>query len=205
MFIFHKENLEIRRQFFHLIFGLFLSFLISINKFNVIFFTFVLFISLILSYVVKNGNIFLISFLLKHFERPNDAKHFPGKGFITFLVGAISSYLLFGVYFDNLEIAVIALLSLTIGDSFSSLYGNSFGKIKNPFNKKKSVEGPVFAFIFLVFILNLFLPFFQTVIISLVVVFIEVIDIKIFKFELDDNIYIPLIAGSLVLILNYLL
>lgn len=204
LFIFNKEYLEVRRQVFHLIFGLSLCLLISADMFDVFFFSLLLFASLISSFVSKFTKIPLISFLLTHFERPKDAKRFPGKGFITFLVGAISSYLLFAVYFDNRLIALVSLLSLTIADSFSSLYGNTLAKYKNPLNKKKSLEGPIFALIFLIFTLRLFLPFFQTIIISIIAVLIELVEIRFLKWELDDNIYIPLVVGSLILILNYI-
>ena len=202
--IMHESSLELRRQLLHLTFGLFLSLMIALDYFNVAFFVFLLFFSVLLSFFSKFVNIPGVTFLLEHFDRPSDRKFFPGKGFITFLIGTVTSYIIFAVIFHSRFAALIAVLSLTIADSFSSLYGIMFGKIKNPLNRKKSVEGAVFALLFLFFVLMLFLPVFDAFFLSVLCVLFETIELKVFGRVLDDNIYLPLLAGTVILLLNTL-
>lgn len=198
----HENSLELRRQLLHLGFGLFLSLMIAMDYFNIVFFCFILLFSLVLSFFSKFVDIPGVTFFLEYFDRPKDRKSFPGKGFITFLIGTISSYILFGIVFHNRFAALIAVLCLTIADSFSSLYGLMFGRIRNPLNKKKSLEGAAFALLFLFFVMLLFLPARFALLVSAVCVFFETIEFKVFGKVLDDNIYLPLIAGTIILLLN---
>lgn len=203
-FLMHEKSLEIRRQIFHLFFGLFISLLISLDLFYIRFFVVLLFISIIVSIILKKRRLPIISKILDYFDRPKDLKYFPGKGYITFLIGVIISYIIFAIILHNKIAALISIISLTIADSFSSLYGNMFGKLKNPLNKKKSIEGPIFAMFFLFITMLLFLPARYAILLSFLCVFFETLEIKIMGKVMDDNIYIPLIAGTLIILLNTL-
>jgi dolichol kinase len=71
-------------------------------------------------------------------------------------------------------------------------------------NKKKSLEGAAFALVFLFFVMMLFLPVRYALLVSFVCVFLETIEFRVFGRVLDDNIYLPLIAGTMILLLNTL-
>ena len=81
------EALEIRRQLFHLIFGLILVFLLYINFID----AFVIFMMVVatvgISILSKEIDIPVFSWLLRKFERPEELRKFPGKGAIFFLIG----------------------------------------------------------------------------------------------------------------------
>ncbi|MBN2881361.1 hypothetical protein JXM83_04895 [Candidatus Woesearchaeota archaeon] len=202
--IFHRELLEIRRQFLHLILGLIFSFLILIGKFDVTLFTFILVFSIAFSFISKKTYIPVVTFFLDYFDRPSDIRIFPGKGFITFLIGSLGSVIVFELLLGNRLAAFIAVLSLTIGDSMSTIYGHSFGKIQNPFNKRKTVEGMIFALLFLSFALLLVLPWYIAIVIGIVAAFVETLEVKIFGKVVDDNIYLPLIVGSIMILFGVL-
>jgi len=76
--------------------------------------------------------------LLYHFEREDDKKTFPYKGAIFFGIGVIPPILLLPT-----DLACATIMTLSAGDSFSTIIGKFFGKIRIG---KKTIEGTL-AFI----------------------------------------------------------
>ena len=123
-------------------------------------------------------------------KRQELKQEFTGASFL--FVGSLIAVLLFPK-----NIAVIALLFLTVGDPSACLIGVFFGKIKT-FNKK-TLEGTI-AFIlagFLVTLLVVEIPLIYKLIAVTIASIVEMLPIKI-----DDNFTIPLSAGLTLLFLT---
>jgi dolichol kinase len=85
---------------------------------------------------------------------------------------------------------------LTLGDGTAKIIGKTFGKTYYPYNKAKKLEGTLAGIIASTIGCLLFISPFKAVMISIVSMMIESIPLPI-----NDNILIPLIAGSLLIIL----
>src|SRR3990167_8457702 len=120
------SELELKRQFMHILVGLVTIALIYYNVLSSFAIFFLIIAGIMLSILSKRIRIPLISHFLDHFEREEQRKNFPGKGTIFFFVGVLLSLQLF-----ERNIAYASLLVLTFGDSISHLFGAQFGKIKN--------------------------------------------------------------------------
>ena len=189
----HKN--ETKRQLFHLIFGLVLFFLYYFNFLNSIHFFILFLISLMGSAIYLYYQPKIIKWFIEKFDR--DSK-IPAEGvFFLFLGFAVSTF-----FFEK-QIAIIGLLTLIIGDSISPLIGINFGKIKNPLNKKRNIEGLITGYLAtLVFISWLTNLTFLISIIVLVGMVIESLELKRYSYAFDDNTFIPLITCLLLVILN---
>ncbi len=186
--------LEVRRQVFHIFFGLFLIFLIYLDLLGSYFILFIIAIGLIISLVSINYKIPFITYMLKRFDREQDVKKFPGKGVLTYMLGTLFALILFD---KNIAMASIAILA--VGDSFSHIIGRYFGKIKNPFSIK-NIEGTIAAIILSTLATYFFVPLLVGFLGSFVAMVIESInesELIIF----NDNIFIPVISGLVMTLL----
>ena len=115
-----------------------------------------------------------------------ELKHeFTGASFL--LVGSLLVVLVFPK-----NIAVVALIFLTVGDPTACLIGTFFGRIKT--FSHKTVEGTL-AFIVAGFLVSLFVlevPVLYKLIAAVAAGLVEMLPVKI-----DDNFTIPLISGLL--------
>ena len=118
---------------------------------------------------------------------------------IFFFIGALLVIKLF-----DKDIAVASLMVLTFGDSISHLFGERFGSTKNIFNghSKKLLEGTfagaVAGFLGAVF----FIPIPEAFLGSFGAMIAEVIKIDLNDHTLDDNVVVPLIAGTIMLLVR---
>ncbi len=187
------NKLEVRRQLFHLFFGIFLVVLLLYGFLDKWILLYLILIGLIISFLSKKIKIPIIHLFLKKYERPKEIKKFPGKGVITYLIGAFLATFLF-----SMEIAMASILVLAFGDSISHLFGVHYGKRKHLLNDKKFVEGTI-AGLFAAFIGALvFLPWYEALLAALFGMIAEVVEIKLGADRVDDNIVIPLVAGFVV-------
>lgn len=188
------KTLEVRRQIFHLLFGLFLIFLIYLDILDSYSILFIIVIGLIISLLSINYKIPLITYMLKRFDREKDIKKFPGKGVLTYMLGTLFALLLF-----DKNIAMASITILAVGDSFSHIIGRYFGKIKNPFSIK-NIEGTMAAIILSTLATYFFVPLLLGFLGSLVAMVVESInesELIIF----NDNIFIPIISGLVMALL----
>lgn len=151
----------------------------------------VLVFGLSLSFYIKyhKKNIPFISNLLDIFGRENE---FPGLGAITFIIGAIFVSFLF-----SKEIATASILILAIGDAISPIIGKSMGKTKTILSKTKMLEGFIvgasLSFIAVIPIVGWKLALIGSSI-SLILEFWDETNF------IDDNILIPIVAGTVMFI-----
>ena len=187
-------NIEAKRKIAHICVGLsiVITYYLDILKPKYLFFSLLIFsIFSILSIKIK---IPIISFLLRNFEREKD---FPFKGMLFFLAGCLITIKLF-----TKDIALASIMILTLGDSTSFLFGAFLGKIKFKLNNLKNLEGILagifFGFIGSLFFVNITEGFFS----SLVAMFIEGVGVKLGVSDLDDNLIIPLVAGTVIYLIR---
>lgn len=133
----------------------------------------------------------LISWFLDNFERDRDKNRLPGRGIIFAVTGSLLALQLF-----EKNIALASIIILTFADPISHLVGKVFGKTKSPFNETKNIEGHIVGAI----ISSLMAMFFVSPLLAfagaLVAMLFESLVIEIQKIQLDDNLIIPLAAGT---------
>ncbi len=187
------NNLEVRRQLFHLFFGIVIVALLMFGLIDKWFLFYLIIFGIIVSFLSKKIKIPVIYWFLENFERPKDLKKFPGKGVITFLIGAFLVNLFFPI-----DIAMPAILVLAFGDSISHIFGIHYGKRKHLLNDKKFLEGSIAGFIAAFIGALIFVSWYEAFFAALFAMIVEAIEIKIGREQVDDNIVIPLVAAIVI-------
>jgi len=193
---------EIRRKSIHLIFGTILILLIFLNILNLFHFAIFVAASVFVSFLLMNYKIPFATYLLEKLERPENLKKFPGKAVIFMFIGILLSLILFD---RNIAIASIAIV--IFGDAIAALFNVAYGKTKHPFsvsNRKLlegTIAGTIAGFIAAVFFINWKLALAG----SIFGMIFEALEIKINKEIIDDNIVVPIVAGTAMKIAQWLL
>ena len=180
------KNLELRRQGFHILFGIVLVILLKKGILNLEYLFALLLLGLMVSLISTKKEIPVISWFLKHFDRKGE--ELPGYGVLTYLLGSI---IVVGLFKENIALASIMVLAL--GDSFCHL--GRFGKVKNPLSGVKYFEGTVLGVVFGTIGAGFFVPWISAFFGSLVAMALESFDLFFLKKRIDDNLFIPLVSG----------
>jgi dolichol kinase len=193
----HTDVLELRRKTLHLILGAFISGMIWLEILDaIILFSFsFFFLGFFLLFREFQKKTPLLYVFFRLFERPKHMCIFPGKSAVFFFFACSFSALLF-----PRDIAVASIIILAFGDSISHLVGHHFGKIKTPLHPAKNLEGPLAAIVVSTGIASFFVPLFPAFLASTVAMAIEIPEWKIFGWHIDDNILIPLVSGTILLL-----
>jgi len=183
----------------HVLFGLLLVLLILNNVINARILFYALLAGIALSFLSIKFSIPVVSWFLKNFDRPKAklATKLPGEGFIFFLVGSLLALKLF-----SQDIALASILILSFGDGISHLVGEGIGKNKIAFNKSKNIEGLIFGVIAGTLAALFFVSFPEALVASLAAMLVEAVEIKIRDSHVDDNLFVPLVAGTAVLLMR---
>lgn len=193
-----RINLEIKRQPFHILLGLFLIALIYYDLISPLFLLALAILLVIGSLYVKKTKPKSIYMLLEYIERKEALDLLPGKGLIAYLGGAFLVILLF-----EKDVALASIMILALGDSISRLIG-PFGRIKHPFNDTRFLEGVIAGIIAASLGAALFVRPSEAIIASFSAMLLEGIDLRLFNYRIDDNITIPLIAGAVIWLIRVL-
>ena len=193
-------KLEIRRQIFHSLLGLAIIALLVLNIINAWHIFIILVIGGILALLSRKYKIPIIRWFLKKFERRSELKKLPGKGPILFFAGILLAMKLFP---KDIVLASIAILAF--GDSASHLVGKYFGTIKHPLSNKKVLEGSLAGLVFGFITAMFFITPLEALIAAVAGMLIEVLEIEVNKRLVDDNVTVPLAAGTAVMILRTLI
>ncbi|MCL6500520.1 MAG: hypothetical protein K6T16_00605 [Candidatus Pacearchaeota archaeon] len=189
-----RKNIEIARQFFHILVGCAILLLIlTVQRDTVLISLFLLFlVSVLLSLIALKTRIPVVSRILEKADRESDLKVFPGKGFIFFIAGCLLTFKLFPQ-----DIALASIVVLTFGDAISTLAG-FFGKryTKKPFSKFKTAFGTLLGIAVSFLIALLFIGPIYALTASVIGMFAEALSIRLGEEEADDNLIIPLAAGT---------
>ncbi len=185
-----SENIEVRRQVFHLFLGIAIItfYMLDLLTKDILMAVFV--VGLALSLLSFRFRMPIIHWFLKNFERESDLRENPGKGPVTYVGGSLLALILFP---ESVALAAIAILA--VGDSVSHMVGKYFGKAKYRKKSRKHIEGTI-AGIFCASVASSFFIGPQLAFIaSTIAMLVESIEIKIGSIILDDNLTIPLAAG----------
>lgn len=178
--------LEFRRQAFHAVFGIVIVLLVLLDILTAKRLLLVAIVGAALSGLSVKYRVPVISWFLEKFDRKEDK--IPGKGAFFFVLGCLIVLALFPK-----NIALASILILALGDSFATLVGLHFGRIKSI--TRKTLEG-FFAGAFAGFVgAFLFVDFFSALAGSLAAMFFEILEIRLGSKVIDDNIMVPLTAA----------
>ncbi len=190
---------EVGRQVLHVIIGLALVILYYLDILT----PFAVFLGILcgglISLISRRTNLPIFAFFLKNYERKNEQKNFPGRGMIFYFIGVLLVMQLF-----SKDIALAAMMVLALGDSVSHLYGAKFGKIKTIINGdgKKLFEGTLAGTVAGFLGAMIFVPIPEAFLGSLGAMLIEVVKIEFNENTLDDNLTVPLVAGTIILLVR---
>lgn len=191
--------LEIKRKGFHILAGILLIGLYLKNIITPFFFFVLLILASITCLLSLRYNIPIVWWFLVHFDRPRDRTSFPGKGAWFFVLGFFLATLLF-----EKNIALASMAVVTIGDALSYIIGVHFGQIKHPFSNRKFIEGHLSGALVSAFVASFFIPWWIGLLGAIAGMFMEGIDIVIGTDPIDDNVIVPLAAGSVMTLLSQL-
>ena len=194
-----KRNVEIKRKFLHLILGIILVTLLMFGFIGVLHVFILTIIVIIIPLVNKRYKVPGMDWFLKNFERDENLKIFPGKGFIFYLIGSLLVLLLFPK-----EIALPAILVLAFADSIGHLFGLRFGRIRHPFVSTKFLEGWIVGLASGFIGALIFVPWHEALAASFFAMLVEGIEVKIGADEVDDNLIIPLVAATAISAVRFL-
>ena len=180
----NAELLEIKRQLFHLILGLFISVVVYFFRSvygNLILVPLLAGVLMLVILPKIAPELKISNHLLYHFEREHDVMNFPFKGAIWFGIGITVPIVLIA----DVNVACAIIIILSVGDSFSTVIGKFHGRLRIG---QKSIEG------FLAFVVSSF--FFALIFISsdplLAIKFALLGGILEFFALVDDNLMVPI-------------
>jgi dolichol kinase len=190
---------EIGRQIVHAFSGILAVTLIYYDILSPLAIFLLIIVGILVSMLSKRIKLPFFSQFLDIFEREEERKKFPGKGMIFFFIGILLVVQLFSE-----DIALAAIMILALGDSVSHLVGERFGQIKNIFNgkSKKLLEGTLAGTMTGFLGALIFVPLPEAFLGSLGAMIAEVIKIDFNDHTLDDNLVVPLVAGTIMFLLR---
>ena len=186
-------RLEIKRAILHVLIGAVII-LASMETRIVWFLFFLLIAGLLISLLSLKYRLPLISWFLENFERPNYIKTFPGKGILFLVAGCLLSLKLFP---NDIALASIAIVSL--GDPVSHLISGNF---KSNLVKRKNILGILAGIMISGIAASFFVALPFALIASAFAMAAEVLIIKLGEDPVDDNIIMPIVAGTVLYLLS---
>jgi len=185
------HQLEIRRQIIHMLYGPTLVILYHFQILNNALLLGMIVGGMFASFMIKRQKLPFFARILRFFERDHHMEQFPGRGILFYTIGAFISLVLF-----ETKIAYAGILILAVGDAVTNLVGRYIGKTKTKLSPHKYLEGTVVGIILSIPIAYSFVPNLTAAIVcSSVAMFLEMLHVKIFDFEIDDNLLIPIGAS----------
>lgn len=185
------HEIELRRQILHFCYGPILVLLYHYHFLNNSLLLGMIIGGAVASFLIKRERLGLLKRILALFEREHHMQKFPGRGILFFTIGAYLCLVLFAT-----PIAYAGILILSVGDSFTNLVGRYLGRVKTNLNPNKYLEGTLVGIILSIPVAYYFVPsIYAAIAASCVAMFLELPQIKIFGFEIDDNLLIPLGAS----------
>lgn len=195
------NSLELKRKILHILIGITALFLIIYSIVTPFIIFIILIMGILTSLLSLKFKIPIISFFLDNFERQEDRNKLPGRGIIFAVVGSLLALQLF-----ERNIALASIIILIFADPISHLVGKLFGKTRSFLDKRKNIEGHLAGAVISSLLAMFFVHPILAIAGSLAAMLFESIIIEIQKIELDDNLIIPLAAGTaMFLIVRFLM
>ncbi|MFP4118598.1 MAG: hypothetical protein ACLFTH_00930 [Candidatus Woesearchaeota archaeon] len=194
------DRRERNRQFVHISLGLFIIAIILVLPY----YRYLLSIGLLGAFacsLLSMQGIWLpvVSWLFDIFERSDERNGLRAKGFLFFVMGSALSVFLF-----TQTIALASIAILTFGDSISHFFWPR-GRLRHPLNNNRFLEGMFSGSIAGALAAWVFIPFGFAFPAALISMFFEALEIRFRRYKLDDNLFIPLVAGAIITLLQNLI
>jgi dolichol kinase len=186
------NKFEIKRKILHVLIGSILILLMALGLITPLILFLIIVAGCVLSIVSLKFRMPGLAWLLDNFDREKDRKTFPGRGAITMFIGILLAWKLF-----ERDIAYASMIVLVLGDAVSHLVGSHLGKIKNPLNGFKFIEGNLMGGVAGSIGAMMFVDPWLASLGAFGAMFIEAIQVKMNDSIIDDNIIIPLAAGAI--------
>lgn len=190
------EELEFKRQIAHLIFGLCYAVAYTLGFMTVTNSLLLLAGALCLSLWLRKRRTFVDKIVLM-LEREKHLLDLPLRGLLFFILGSTLT-----IYFFDFIPALSGILVLSVADSIGTLYGKYLGVAKIRWNPDKHMEGPILGGLVAGIMLMSIVPAPIAFTAAYVGAFIDTFTIKIFRFEIDDNLLIPLASALVVMLMG---
>jgi dolichol kinase len=179
------------RKILHILIGIFAILMVVYNIFTPLVIFILLIIFIFFSLFSLKYRIPVAYFFLSRFERDREMHELPGRGFLFAILGVLLSLQLF-----ERDVALASVIILTFADPVSYFVGKNFGKTRHFLDSRKNIEGNIAGFI----VSSAFALFFVSPLLaiggSLIAMLFEAVIIEIQKIEVDDNLIVPLAAGT---------
>lgn len=187
------KSIECKRQLFHAIAGILIVVFFYYHILSLWLFFIVIITAIIIYRMWEEGHQRLLDWFMKNFERNKAEK---GIGALWYVFGCFFTLLLFPK-----NSALAALMILALGDSVSHFFGQFYGRIPHPLNKKKNVEGTLLGILTGFAGAALFVAPLHAFIAAFIAMNVEVVEWKIGLWKLNDNFVIPMVAGFVLFLL----
>ncbi len=178
----------IRRKVFHMSVGL--VFILSLLTYDPSrwFFLIILGIGLCISLILEKRRIPVLTWFLARYDKTTDVV--PGQGPITFFVGTLLAWFIFGS-----DVTLLAVIALSFGDPTAYVFGKSINGPNLPWNKRKTVAGSIAFLVSPIIIISLIWGPIPAVIAGVTGSIAESLPLPN-KLLSDDNIIIPVVVGA---------
>lgn len=191
----------LKRKIMHILIGIMALFLLIYNLISPFQIFIILIIGIFLSLLSIKFRIPIISFFLDNFENPAQEKYLPARAVIFAAAGILLAVRLF-----PRDIALASISILVFADPISHLVGKLLGKTPSMIDTRKNIEGHIAGALISSLIAWFFVPFYLAFSGALIAMLFESVIIEIQKIQLDDNLIIPLVAGTtMFLIVRFLI
>jgi dolichol kinase len=185
---------RIIRRIIHVLTGMSIILLIIYNILNTRLLFYILLLSVILSVLSIKIKIPIVHRLVLMYKKEKEMP--PGRGFLFFLIGSLLALKLF-----QQDIALASIAILTFADPASHLFGTLLGKFKLG-KLTKNIEGTIFGIIIGTLSALFFVGFVEAFLACLIAMLAEYLEFRVANNTIDDNLVIPLVAGTVIYLLR---
>jgi len=193
-------QIYLKRKILHLLLGILGLLLLVYNLISRFQIFIILAVGVLISLLSIKFRIPGISFFLDNFEEKQPGQ-LPARAVIFAVVGALLALQLF-----PRDIALASLAILAFADPISHLVGRILGKTQHFLDNKKNIEGHIAGALASSLVAMFFVHPALAIAGSIAAMLFESIIIEIQKIKLDDNLIIPLAAGTtMFLIVRFLI
>lgn len=183
-----RENL---RQLVHALVGLALVLLLHASLITAEWLLVLLATGAIATLWQRHRPLGILSRILGAMERDGDRHSFPGRGAFFYVAGSLLAVVCFAP-----PIALSAIAVLAIGDALSNVIGRHAGRHALPHNRSKTWEGTAAGIIGATLSATVFVPLPAALVGAMAAMALETLPLHRVHARLDDNLLIPLAAGT---------
>jgi len=188
-------QIDLRRKIMHVLLGILGLVVIIYNILTPLHMFIILILGSFLSLLAMKYHLPFLSNFITYFEKKEKDK-LPARALIFGAAGALLCLQLFP---KNIALASISIL--VFADPLSYLIGKIIGKTQHFLDNTKNIEGHIAGALISSLFAMAFVPFYLAFAGALVAMLFEALVIEIQKIKLDDNLLIPLAAGTTMLII----